>query len=335
MSRRLLVAALAAAVLSVPPAAVAQTSTTIETVAPATRAASPDGPSARPRRATVRITDIGHLRNGRAMIMSLVPVTGTVTPFVARQRVKVTYFLNARKLRTKTVRVRKGHGDFGVFRSRIRLREGGKYAVSARHVANRRQRGDRTIRKSWKVRYTSISLGECGRVVKGFRKALRRLGYIGSGSCYRGKTARGVLAYRKVNGMSRNYHAGKALVKRVFVGNGGYRLRHRGYAKHVETSLSKQVLVFAKNGRPVAIYPISSGAPATPTVQGHFEFLYDQPGYNSVGMYYSYYFYGGYAVHGYHSVPNYPASHGCLRTFLSDQPEIHDRIYPGLDIFVY
>ena len=46
-------------------------------------------------------------------------------------------------------------------------------------------------------------------------------------------------------------------------------------------------------------------------------------------MYYSYYFYGGYAIHGYHSVPNYPASHGCLRTFIADQPEIYDRIFLG------
>ena len=338
MSRRLLAAAaLAAALISLPAVAAAQTSTRIETAsAPAAAEPARAAAAARPRPATVKITDIGHLRNARAMIMSDVPVTGTLSPFVAGQRVKVTYFLNGSKLRTKRVKVRKGRsGRFGVFRSQIRLREGGKYAVSARHVANRAQAGDRTVRKSWKVRYKGISAGDCGRVVKGFRKALRRLGYIGSGRCFRGKTARGVLAYRKVNGMSRNYHAGKALVKRVFLGRGGYRLRHRAYDEHVEASLSKQVLVFAKKGRPVAIYPISSGAPATPTVRGHFEFLYDQPGYNSVGMYYSYYFYGGYAVHGYHSVPNYPASHGCLRTFISDQPEIHDRIYPGLDIFVY
>ena len=45
-----------------------------------------------------------------------------------------------------------------------------------------------------------------------------------------------------------------------------------------------------------------------------------EPGYNSHGMYYSFYFYGGYAVHGYDSVPDYPASHGCIRTFIADQP---------------
>ena len=335
MSRRLLVAALSAAAILVPAGASAEVSSSVETSASPSADGAATRASARARNATVKITHIGRLRNGRAMIMSDVPVIGTLSPFRPRQRVKVNYFLNGGKLRTKTVRARKGKGNFGVFRSRIRLRQGGRYAVSARHVANRVLGGDRTIRKSWKVRYKGLSFGDCGRVAKGFRKALRRIGYIGHGDCYRGKTARGVLAYRKANGMSRNHHAGKALVKQVFLGKGRYRVRYPGYGEHLEVSLSKQVLVFAKGKRPVAVYPISSGAPATPTVQGHFEFYSSQPGYNSVGMYYSRYFYGGYAIHGYHSVPNYPASHGCVRTFISDQPEIYERIFIGEDIFVF
>jgi lipoprotein-anchoring transpeptidase ErfK/SrfK len=35
-------------------------------------------------------------------------------------------------------------------------------------------------------------------------------------------------------------------------------------------------------------------------------------------MFYSSYFIGGYAIHGYVSVPAYPASHGCLRVPLPD-----------------
>ncbi len=99
--------------------------------------------------------------------------------------------------------------------------------------------------------------------------------------------------------------------------------------------LSKQVLVFAKGDRPFAIYPVSSGKSSTPTVTGHFHFIRPEPGYNSHGMYYSFYFYGGYAVHGYESVPDYPASHGCIRTFIADQPEIYNRINYGESIFVF
>ena len=291
--------------------------------------------AAKPPKATVKI-HIGHLHKGRALIMSRVPVIGTVTPFVSGQKVKVSYFLNGDKLTTKTAKVHKGKGHFGVFRSRIRLRKGGKYAASARHVANKRLGGDRTVRKDWKVRYVSLSYGECGRVVRGFKAAMRDMGYIANGGdCFRGKTQRGVLAYRKVNGLSRNLHAGKALVKSVFAGHGRYRVRHPGFGEHVEVPLSKQVLVFAKGDKPVAIFPISSGKPSTPTVQGHFNFYSSTPGYNSEGMYYSRYFYGGYAVHGYASVPTYPASHGCIRTYISDQPEIYEKIFIGEDIFVF
>ena len=121
----------------------------------------------------------------------------------------------------------------------------------------------------------------------------------------------------------------------AFSGKGEYEVRHPGAGSHVEAPLSKQVLVFAKGDKPFAIYPISSGKYSTPTVTGHYEFIRTEPGYNSHGMYYSWYFYGGYAVHGYNSVPHYPASHGCLRTFIADQPEIYNRIHYGEDIFIW
>lgn len=288
-----------------------------------------------PPKATVKIR-IGHLHAGRARVYSTVPVIGAVRPFKPHQHVEVTFYLNGRRLTRKTVRVHRGSGDSGVFRARIRIREAGKYAASARHARTALLGGDSTVRKSWRVTFPALQQGQCGDVVVGFKGAMRKLGYIANGGrCFGGKTARGVLAYRRVNGMAQNFHAGSALVKRVFAGRGGYRVRHPGAGTHVEVPLSQQVLVFATGDRPIAIYPISSGKPSTPTVTGHFNFYLTQPGYNAKGMYYSFYFYGGYAVHGYYSVPNYPASHGCIRTFLADQPEIFDRIEYGESIFVF
>ena len=288
-----------------------------------------------PPDATVKIR-IGGLHGGKARIMSTVPVHGTVSPFVPGQRVRVTFFHNGKRLHSKSARVRKGKGGAGAFRSAIRVTKGGKYAVGAHHAATAALGADGTVRKSWRVSFPGLRQGKCGAVVVGFKKAMRKMGYIAnSGRCFGGKTSRGVLAYRKVNGMTRSFRAGAGLVKRVFSGRGGFRVRHPGAGEHVETSLSKQVLVFAKGRRPFAIYPISSGTSATPTVTGHYRFLRTEPGYNNLGMYYSWYFIGGYAIHGYKSVPNYPASHGCLRTFIADQPEIFNRIFPGQSIFVY
>jgi L,D-transpeptidase-like protein len=301
----------------------------------AAQGATPPAKTIAPPEATVKVK-VGHLHAGKARIYSTVPAIGTLKPYVPSQKVEVSFFLDGKPIERKTAEVSKGKGGTGTFRAKILIREAGKYAVSAKHVATPELGADSTVRKSWRVSFPALHQGECGRVVLGFKKAMRKMGYIAnSGRCFGGKTARGVLAYRKVNGMAATYRAGKGLVKRVFAGRGGYRVRHPGAGKHLEAPLGKQVLVFADGDRPTAIYPISSGKSSTPTVTGHFEFIRTEPGYNSHGMYYSFYFYGGYAVHGYESVPDYPASHGCIRTFIADQPEIYNRINYGEDIFVF
>jgi hypothetical protein len=303
--------------------------------AAAAKAGSKGAPTAVVPDATVKIK-LGHLDDGRAQIYGKVPVFGTISPYVPGQRVEVSFFLDGKELVSHKLAVGKGKGDTGSFRSSVIVREDGKYAVSAKHEATPVLGADSTVRKSWKVSFPALHLGQCGDVVVGFKKAMREMGYIAnSGRCFGGKTSRGVLAYRKVNDMTRSMRAGKGLVKDVFGGKGGYEVRHPGAGKHVEAPLSKQVLVFAKGDKPYAIYPISSGKSSTPTVTGHFTFIRTEPGYNSHGMYYSFYFYGGYAIHGYESVPDYPASHGCLRTFIADQPEIYERISFGESIFVF
>jgi len=301
---------------------------------PAAAAAAP-APSGSVPEAKVKIK-LGNLDKGRAEIFSSVPVFGTIAPFVAGQKVQVDFFLDGKPLVSKKVAVTKGGGNFGKFKSNVTVREDGRYTVSATHEATDQQGGDSTVRKLWRVSYPSLHEGECGKAVVGFKQAMREMGYIAnSGKCFGGKTARGVLAYRKVNDMSRSSRAGSALVKAVYAGKGEYHVRYPNAGQHVEAPLSKQVLVFADGDKPTAIYPISSGKSSTPTVTGHFEFIRTEPGYNSHGMYYSFYFYGGYAVHGYESVPDYPASHGCLRTFIADQPEIYNRINFGEDIFIW
>ena len=302
MNRRLVPALALAALLVFPvasPAAAAKAAKPGGQGNGAAKVPQPQGPPD----ATVKITHIGHLNDGRAQIYSTVPAIGTLEPFVAGQKVDVNFYLDGRRVQHQKVAVSKGKGGVGVFRAKIRIEEAGRYAVSAKHVATPALGADSTVRKSWKVSFPALHQGQCGDVVVGFKKAMRKMGYIAnSGRCFGGKTARGVLAYRKVNNMSRSMRAGKGLVKRAFAGKGEYKVLHPGAGRHVEAPLSKQVLVFANGDKPYAIYPISSGKSSTPTVTGHFEFIRTEPGYNSHGMYYSWYFYGGYAVHGYESV---------------------------------
>jgi lipoprotein-anchoring transpeptidase ErfK/SrfK len=121
----------------------------------------------------------------------------------------------------------------------------------------------------------------------------------------------------------------------VFAGRGGFKLRYPGGGKHVEADLSRQVLALADGGKVVATYPTSSGAPVTPTILGHFRFYLKGPGTNAKGMYMSNFFIRGYAIHGYPSVPTYPASHGCLRVPNADAVSIYNWINLGDSIWVY
>jgi hypothetical protein len=285
--------------------------------------------------ATVKI-EVGHLHGGRAPIYGTVPVNGTISPFAPGQRVEVTFYLNGHKFLARKAAVQQGSGDVGTFKASIVVREDGKYAVAAKHVATSALGADSTVRKSWRVSFPALHAGQCGRVVKGFKKAMAKMGYAsGDGRCFDGRTGREVLAYRKVNGMSRTERAGRGLVKDVFGGRGGYHVRYPDAGEHAEVPLSQQVLVLTKGDKPFAIYPVSTGKPSTPTVTGHYTFYRREPGYNSEGMYYSFYWHNGYAVHGYAEVPTYAASHGCVRTFIADQPRIYYQLNYGESIFVF
>jgi hypothetical protein len=303
--------------------------------APAAASAVPAPTPAPVPSATVKI-QVGHLQGGKAPIYGTVPVIGSIEPFVPGQKVAVTFYLNSHKLLTRTVDVRKASGEAGAFRASIVIRKDGKYAAAAGYAGGKELGADTTVRKSWRVSFPSLRAGECDNVVKGFKSALAKMGYVsGGGSCFNGRLGREVLAYRKVNGMSRTEQAGAALVKGAFGGRGGYRVRYPGAGEHAEVPLSKQVLVLAKGERPFAIYPVSTGKPSTPTITGHYHFYLRSPGYNSEGMYYSFYWHNGYAVHGYAEVPNYAASHGCVRTFIADQPRIYNELNQGESIFVF
>jgi hypothetical protein len=288
-----------------------------------------------PPNATVSI-HVGHLHGGKAGIYDTVPVNGTITPFASGQHVEVTFYLNGHKLLARQAAVQPGKGASGSFSASIIVREDGKYAAAAKHVATAALGADATVRKSWKVSFPALHPGQCDKVVKGFKQAMAKLGYnAGGGKCFDGRTGREVLAYRKVNGMSRTERAGKGLVQDVFGGRGGYRVRYPGAGEHAEVPLDKQVLVLSKGGKPFAIYPVSTGKPSTPTVTGHYTFYRQEPGYNAEGMDYSFYWHNGYAVHGYHEVPTYAASHGCVRTFIADQPRIYEQLNFGESIFVF
>jgi peptidoglycan hydrolase-like protein with peptidoglycan-binding domain len=182
----------------------------------------------------------------------------------------------------------------------------------------------------------SLSYGARGPFVGVIQHDLQRVGYPATSSqVFDGRTGRAVLSYRKVNGLGRTSSADRATINKILSGRGGYPVRYPSHGRHVEADLSRQVLAEIDGNRVHAVYDVSSGKPSTPTVLGSFRFYRKQPGTNSHGMVFSTYFIGGYAIHGYKSVPNYPASHGCLRIPIPDAVSVYRWTHIGDRIDVY
>jgi len=280
----------------------------------------------------------GLRREGRVYLTKgqRVKVRGRVRPFVRGQRVRIELRRNGKTVARKSRRLRRAGRARGQFVVRFKPRARDGYVVRAVHKRTSRQ-GRFTAREKARVVDNTAGSGSRGIRVRMLQKGLRRLGYAGLSASghYGPSTARAVLAFRKVNRLGRIGYANRLVFQKVFERRGTFPLKYPRAGKHVEVDLSRQVLVLARNGKAQRIYHTSSGKASTPTVLGSFRFYRKDAGTNGVGMVHSNYFIGGYAIHGYHSVPTYPASHGCLRVPIPNAWSIYSWIDIGDRIFVY
>jgi hypothetical protein len=110
--------------------------------------------------------------------------------------------------------------------------------------------------------------------------------------------------------------------------------RARYPGNHIEISKGLQVLFVVRNGQVALVSTVSTGATGN-TPLGHFRVYSKVPGYNAKEMFYSSFFIGGFAIHGYHSVPAYPASHGCVRIPLWVAVRVYSLIDYGTSVYIY
>jgi peptidoglycan hydrolase-like protein with peptidoglycan-binding domain len=224
----------------------------------------------------------------------------------------------------------------GRFEFRFKVGNPGVVRLVVKHKASQAQPAFRTRSRRITVVDWQAGGGERGLKVLLLQRGLVQEGFAAPVTgYYDDATARGVLAFRKTNGLGRDGFAVKEVFAMLMRGQGAYRLRYPKAGKHVEFDWSRQVLVLARGDRPYRTYHTSSGTPATPTVFGSYRFYLQTPGTNSKGMVHSSYFIGGYAIHGYPSVPNFPASHGCLRVPIPNAWSIFNWIDVGDPIFTY
>jgi lipoprotein-anchoring transpeptidase ErfK/SrfK len=296
-------------------------------------APSPPEPAPQPGNPTFDLKIKG-AKHGKVRVGKRIRAFGTLRPWQPGKQVAVTLMRGDRTLKKEILGVIRGEGDAGHFELRgpVLVRPG-RYQATAQLAGS----AATASTHKFKPKYPSLHHGSKGREVKLFNRLLDKQGYVPSnGRRYSTRTGRAVLAYRKVHGMARITRATSGIFKKLAGGRGAYKLKHPGAGKHVEVNIGRQVMVLADDGKAQRTYPVSTGKASTPTVRGHFRFYRRQPGFNSVGMYYSVYFHGGYAVHGYHDVPaTYPASHGCVRTPVPDARSVYNWVQLGMSIYVY
>ena len=144
-----------------------------------------------------------------------------------------------------------------------------------------------------------------------------------------------IYAFEKVAGLSANGTFGETEWLRMLE-NPRRPVRRKDLPKtHVEIDIGRQLILLVKNGKVKHQLHTSTGKPSTPTVRGTFT-VYEMRNYRQANrMYRPIFFYGGYAIHGYPSIPLYPASHGCARTYDGNMDFIYPRMFIGERVATY
>jgi lipoprotein-anchoring transpeptidase ErfK/SrfK len=282
--------------------------------------------------------EIRRLHGGKVNVGKYAYVVANLRPYVQGEKVKLLLLRNGHVIQRVERRVKHvpGHNSGRVKMRTKHLIKPAHYRGVAIHKPTQNIPHAKTGSKSFTVRYRSLN-GGTSDAAGIFNDLLNHDGYANApnGRSYNDATRRAVLAFRKVNGMARITSATSGIFKRLADRRGRFKPKYPGAGRHVEVDISRQVMALIDHGKAQYTYHVSTGAPATPTIRGHFHFYRKTPGYNSEGMYYSVYFIRGYATHGYHSVPTYNASHGCVRNPIPDSQFIYNWIHLGESIYTY
>ena len=227
---------------------------------------------------------------------------------------------------------------------RVRLRPDGRFRVrlerlrAGRHLVAVRVRPApgfvRVIRRfSFRVHRPLLRIGSHGPGVLDLKRRLWDLGYalpsVDSG--YGFATYEAVLAFQKVHALARTGRVDRRFW-RILTADSRPRPRVR-HGDYLQVDKSSQVLYEVRDGKVVRIIHVSTGATGNTPV-GTWHVYREVLGWDWV-LYHPMYFLRGFAIHGYPSVPPWPASHGCVRVPLWFAAGLRERWGYGSVVRIY
>lgn len=195
-------------------------------------------------------------------------------------------------------------------RAKLPTGAAGPLRVSVAAVPNRGYAAA-TRRLATEIVFSSLGLGSRGPSVLALERRLSELHYAlrGIDALYAIDTLEAVITFQKVQGLARTGLVDASLWRRL-AGATVPRPRYPN-GDGIEVDKTRQVLFEVQRGEVERVVGVSTGATGN-TPLGTWHVYRKVTGFDWV-LWYPMYFLRGFAIHGYPSVPAYPASHGCVR----------------------
>jgi L,D-transpeptidase catalytic domain len=248
-----------------------------------------------------------------------VDVHGVVFPYVPGQHVTLTATVGSTRISQVRLNLRPSKNrHFVYFTYRVKSPSAGAIHIKVVHKRTSKMLGF-VARRTFTALDTHIGFGSTGRFVQLMQQRLAFLHfYLLQNGVYDSYMGLAIDAYHRLLGWGVSQSLDSRTISFLLNGWGEFKIRFPNHGRHAEGYIGKQLLALIDGSHVQYIFPISSGKPSTPTILGDFRIYRRTPGYLPDGMYYSSFFIGGYAIHGYNPAPDYPASHGCMRLPIQD-----------------
>jgi hypothetical protein len=194
------------------------------------------------------------------------------------------------------------------------------------------------IRRIW-VAARVVRTGSSGADVRALHRRLAqlRVHVPGTGTFFSSRTYDSVIAFQKARGLSRTGVVGTTTWRALGLVR-AFQPRYSKPTPHIEVDKSRQILMIVRRGVVTGIVPVSTGATGNTPV-GSWSILWKAPATGTwlggATLYRTLTFHGNFAIHGYYSVPPYPASHGCVRVPIWEADWLYDQSPVGERVYVY